>query len=124
MNESNDRELTIEEMIELGYDTKRIHDLIDKKIALKEKKEQSKHINESRTRAVAAIKDYLYALGVPTAALDSIPLDEALMSFEKEMSSAIKVLNAVPAKKEDRISLDEDAFESALATLRAFADSL
>ena len=47
-----------------------------------------------------------------------------LSSFEKNVAPALKVFAKLPKKNEAKSTLDEMSLESALASLRRFADSL
>lgn len=118
------RELTLEEMIELGYDARDIKAKLDKKLAKRDFDKKKEQQAKAREYVVSAIKDYLTVLGVPAEQLDRSTLDAVLQSFEKEIEPALKVFSAIPKKKNERSTLDDVALESAFGTLRAFADSL
>ena len=118
------RELTLEEMIELGYDARDIQAKLERKLAKRDSDKKKERQVKAREVVVSAIKDYLTVLGVPAEQLDRSTLDVVLQSFEKEIEPALKVFNAMPKKKNDRSTLDDAALESAFGTLRAFADSL
>ena len=124
MNDAVLRELTLEEMIELGYDEKDIRAKLESKIAKRKSEKKKEQQLKARAAMVSALKDYLAVLGVPAEQLDHSTFDDILQSFEKEIEPALKVFAMVPKKQESRAVLDDEALESALGMLRNFADSL
>ncbi len=125
MNKKNDvRELTIEEMIVLGYPEDVIHKALENKLKESKAAQQNKRIVEARERAIAALAEYLVALGVPASEIRAEDLAETFSSFEKNVAPALKVFAKLPKKNEAKSTLDEMSLESALASLRRFADSL
>ena len=124
MKSDNLRELTLEEMIELGYSSEEIHKCLDNKIKASQKNKQDELIAKARAEAVAALKAYMIALGFPAEELKDTTLEESFEDFEKHTRPILKTLAKLPQKKDERIDIDDSAFESALATLRRFADSL
>ena len=123
-NTDNMRELTLEEMIALDYSDDAIIEKLNGKLKARTENKKNTIQTAARKKVANAIKEYLIALGVPAAQIDEIVLDQVFESFEKEIEPAVKILNKVPKEKKNRISLDEDALESALGALRAFADSI
>lgn len=118
------RELTLEEMIALDYSDDAIIEKLNGKLKARTENKKNTIQTAARKKVANAIKEYLVALGVPSEQIDDIILDQVFESFEKEIEPALKIFSRVPKEKKDRISLDEDALESALGALRAFADSL
>ena len=124
MIQDNKRELTLEEMIELGYAESDIKAALDKKIKNSKAAQQQKKVASARGKAVAALKEYMSELGVPAQEIEDSELVSSLLSFEKQIAPALKVLAKLPKKEEPKSTLEESAFESALESLRRFADSL
>ena len=118
------RELTLEEMIALDYSDDAIIEKLNGKLKARTENKKNTIQTAARKKVANAIKEYLITLGVPAAQVDDLTLDQVFESFEKEIEPALKIFSRVPKEKKDRISLDEDALESALGALRAFADSL
>lgn len=128
MNDDCVRELSLEEMIALDYDTKFIKEALNAKLKKRDAEKlnaEKQALQDAARRAVIqAVKEYLTILGVPAAQLDSSTLDEIFKSFEKEIEPALKVFGSIPSKKQSRSTLDEVSLETALGALRTFADSL
>ena len=118
------RELTLEEMIALDYSDDAIIEKLNGKLKARTENKKNTIQTAARKKVANAIKEYLITLGVPAAQVDDLILDQVFESFEKEIEPALKIFKIVPKEKKDRISLDEDALESALGALRAFADSI
>ena len=118
------RELTLEEMIALDYSDDAIIEKLNGKLKARTENKKNTIQTAARKKVANAIKEYLITLGVPAAQVDDLTLDQVFESFEKEIEPALKIFSRVPKEKKDRISLDEDALESALGALRAFADSI
>ena len=123
-NTDNMRELTLEEMIALDYSDDAIIEKLNGKLKARTENKKNTIQTAARKKVANAIKEYLTTLGVPAAQVDDLALDQVFESFEKEIEPALKIFKIVPKEKKDRISLDEDALESALGALRAFADSI
>jgi len=125
MNKKNDlRELTIDEMIELGYSEDAIRKTLDNKLKESKVAQRNKRVVEARERAIAALTEYMITLGVPASEIHAEDLAESFSSFEKNVAPALKVFAKLPKKNEAKSTLDEMSLESALASLRRFADSL
>ena len=125
MNKKNDaHELTIEEMIVLGYPEDAIRKVLDNKLNESNTALQNKRIVEARERAIAALTEYMVTLGVPASEIHAEDLAESFSSFEKNVAPALKVFAKLPKKNEAKSTLDETSLEAALASLRRFADSL
>ena len=124
LDKMNVRELTIDEMIELGYSEDAIRKALEKKMKESKAAQQNKKIIEARERAIAALTEYMVTLGVPASEIRAEDLAESFSSFEKNVAPALKVFANLPKKNEAKSTLDEMSLESALASLRRFADSL
>ena len=124
LDKMNVRELTIDEMIELGYSEDAIRKALDNKLKESMAARQNKKIVEARERAIAALTEYMVTLGVPASEIHAEDLAESFSSFEKNVAPALKVFAKFPKKNEGKSTLDEMSLESALASLRRFADSL
>ena len=125
MNKKNNpQELTIEEMIVLGYSEDAIHKALERKLKESKTAQQNKRIVEARDRAIAALTEYMVTLGVPASEIHAEDLAESFSSFEKNVAPALKVFAKLPKKNEAKSTLDETSLEAALASLRRFADSL
>ena len=124
LDKMNARELTIDEMIELGYSEDAIHKALDNKLKESKAAQQNKKIVEARNRAIAALIEYMITLGVPASEIPAKDLAKSFSSFEKNVAPALKVFAKLPKKNEAKSTLDEMSLESALASLRRFADSL
>ena len=125
MNKKNDaHELTIEEMIVLGYPEETIRKALERKLKESMTAQQNKRIVEARERAIAALTEYMVTLGVPASEIHAEDLAESFSSFEKNVAPALKVFAKLPKKNEAKSTLDETSLEAALASLRRFADSL
>lgn len=125
MNKKNNpQELTIEEMIVLGYSEDAIRKALDNKLKESKAAQQNKRIVEARDRAIAALTEYMVTLGVPASEIRAEDLAESFSSFEKNVAPALKVFAKLPKKNEAKSTLDETSLEAALASLRRFADSL
>lgn len=125
MNKTNNpQELTIEEMIVLGYSEDAIHKALERKLQESKVAQQNKKIVEAREKAIAALTEYMITLGVPASEIRAEDLAESFSSFEKNVAPALKVFAKLPKKNEAKSTLDEMSLESALESLRRFADSL
>ena len=125
MNKKNNpQELTIEEMIVLGHSGDAIRKALDNKLKESKAAQQNKRVVEARERAIAALTEYMVTLGVPASEIHAEDLAESFSSFEKNVAPALKVFAKLPKKNEAKSTLDEMSLESALASLRRFADSL
>lgn len=125
MNKKNDtRELTMDEMIVLGYPEDVIRKTLDEKLKKSKAAQQNKKVVEARERAIAALTEYMITLGVPASEIHAEDLTESFSSFEKNVAPALKVFAKLPKKNEAKSTLDEMSLESALESLRRFADSL
>jgi len=124
MTSDNVRELTLEEMIELGYSEADIKAALDRKIKNSKAAQEKKKVALARSNAVTALKEYMSVLGIPAQEIEDDELISAFLSFEKQIAPALKVLAKLPKKEEPKSTLEESAFESALESLRRFADSL
>lgn len=118
------RELTIDEMIALGYSEDAIRKALENKLKESKTAQQNKRVVEARERAIAALTEYMITLGVPASEIHAEDLAESFSSFEKNVAPALKVFAKLPKKNEAKSTLDEMSLESALASLRRFADSL
>ena len=118
------RELTIDEMIALGYSEDTIRKTLENKLKESKAAQQNKRVVEARDRAIAALTEYMVTLGVPASEIHAEDLAESFFSFEKNVAPALKVFAKLPKKNEAKSTLDEMSLESALASLRRFADSL
>lgn len=117
------RELTIDEMIALGYSEDAIHKALEKKLKESKAAQQNKRVVEARERAITALTEYMVTLGVPASEIHAEDLAESFSSFEKNVAPALKVFAKLPKKNEAKSTLDETSLEAALASLRRF-DSL
>ena len=125
MNKKNNpQELTIEEMIVLGYSEDAIRKALENKLKESKTAQQNKRVVEARERAIAALTEYMVTLGVPASEIHAEDLAESFSSFEKNVAPALKVFAKLPKKNEAKSTLDETSLEAALASLRRFADSL
>ncbi len=121
------KNLSIDAMLTAGASREDILKQLDKTLAERDNAAKKVKLTNARIKVTAALQEYLIALGLDEDTVDKETLDSILASFEEQVKPAVQSLNIlkrVPKDPKKRISLDDEAIESSLAALRAFADSL
>lgn len=121
------KNLSIDAMLTAGASREDILKQLDKTLAERDNAAKKVKLTNARIKVTAALQEYLIALGLDEDAVDKETLDSILASFEEQVKPAVQSLNVlkrIPKDPKKRISLDDEAIESSLAALRAFADSL
>ena len=121
------KNLSIDAMLTAGASREDILKQLDKTLAERDNAAKKVKLTNARVKVTAALQEYLIALGLDEDAVDKETLDSILASFEEQVKPAVQSLNVlkrIPKDPKKRISLDDEAIESSLAALRAFADSL
>lgn len=121
------KNLSIDAMLTAGASREDILKQLDKTLAERDNAAKKVKLTNARVKVTAALQEYLIALGLDEDAVDKETLDSILSSFEEQVKPAVQSLNVlkrIPKDPKKRISLDDEAIESSLAALRAFADSL
>ena len=121
------KNLSIDAMLTAGASREDILKQLDKTLAERDSAAKKVKLTNARVKVTAALQEYLIALGLDEDAVDKETLDSILSSFEEQVKPAVQSLNVlkrIPKDPKKRISLDDEAIESSLAALRAFADSL
>ena len=111
-------------MVEHDYSRESIIFALDSLLKERDKKDKQRKLVAARTKLNAAFQEYLIALGVDEKNIDSSTFNTIFKSFESEIEPALNIFAKVPKQKESRLDVDDDALESALSALRAFADTL
>ena len=121
------KNLSIDAMLTAGASREDILKQLDKTLAERDNAAKKVKLTNARVKVTAALQEYLIALGLDEDTVDKETLDSILASFEEQVKPAVQSLNVlkrIPKDPKKRISLDDEAIESSLAALRAFADSL
>lgn len=121
------KNLSIDAMLTAGASREDILKQLDKTLAERDNAAKKVKLTNARVKVTAALQEYLIALGLDEETVDKETLDSILSSFEEQVKPAVQSLNVlkrIPKDPKKRISLDDEAIESSLAALRAFADSL
>ena len=119
---------SIDDMIVAGKTLPEIQAELRKVIAVRDeaalKVQKDLAIRKARATAAEKLADYLVALDVPCGHAELVStFEKTFKSYEEEIGPALKTM-AKNKSIEPTATLDESALESALATLRNFADSL